>query len=324
MTKQPFSRRRLLAAVPLLFGKASPAAATGKLRGIFPILQTPYTASGALDFAALVHQVRFLDRCGVHGLVWPQRASQYQYLSFEERIEGVERIAEANKGRKPAFVAGVQASDTATAVKYARHAAKILPDAIIALPTKDRGEFNLDEVAKYFSAIAEACHLPLFVQTTGNMSVEFMRKLESDIPTLQFVKDEAGDPVRRLTEFRSNRSRLEVFTGNHGRTLIEEMIRGVAGNMPAAAWADLYVKVWDHWNAGRHNQALDAFSKAQLFIAQATQYGFPAIHYVLQLRGIFPFAGIRGADFPPLDQDAQKSLRATYDFVKPYLAGETK
>ncbi|MBK5294506.1 MAG: dihydrodipicolinate synthase family protein [Acidobacteriia bacterium] len=321
MTDRFISRRRLLAAAPLLLrpGVQPARAATDKLRGIFPIVQTPYTASGAVDFAALEQEVRFLDRCGVHGIVWPQRASQYQYLSFSERIEGVERIAAANQGRKPALVIGVQASDTATAVRYARHAATLRPDAIIALPTKDRGEFNLDEVAKYFAAIAKACDLPLFIQTTGNMSVEFMTKLEREMPILQFVKDEAGDPVRRLSEFRARGSRLRVFTGNHGRTLIEEMIRGVAGNMPASAWADLYVQVWDHWHAGRHNQALDAFSKAQLFIAQATQYGFPAIHYVLRLRGVFPNADIRGSDFPPLDDDARKSLRATYEFVKPHL-----
>ncbi|MEO7649543.1 MAG: dihydrodipicolinate synthase family protein [Bryobacteraceae bacterium] len=152
------------------------------------------------------------DRCGVHGIVWPQRASQYAYLSFEERIEGAARIAAANKGRKPALVIGVQASDVATAVKYARHAAKIRPDAIIALPTKDRGEFNLDEVAAYFKTIAAACDLPLFIQTTGNMSVEFMTRLEREIPSLRFVKDEAGDPVRRLGEFRSRQTRLRVFT----------------------------------------------------------------------------------------------------------------
>jgi dihydrodipicolinate synthase/N-acetylneuraminate lyase len=306
------TRRELVAgllALPALRGGED------KLQGIFPIVQTPYTVSDKLDFAALEKEVAFLDRCGVHGIVWPQRASQYAYLTYEERIEGVERIAAANKGRRPAFVVGVQASDAATAVKYARHAAKIKPDAIIALPTRDRGEFDLNETAKYFATIAAACDLPLFIQTTGNMSVEFMGRLEKELPTLRFVKDEAGDPVKRLSEFHARKTRLKVFTGNHGRTLIEEMIRGVAGNMPASAWVDLYVKVWDHWRAGRRNEALDAFSKAQLFIAQATQYGFPAIHYVLHLRGVFPNAATRGKDFPPLDEDAKKSLRATYEYV---------
>ncbi|MEO7649542.1 MAG: hypothetical protein ABIZ80_03675, partial [Bryobacteraceae bacterium] len=74
------------------------------------------------------------------------------------------------------------------------------------------------------------------------------------------------------------------------------MIRGVAGNIPASAWVGLYVKVWDHWHAGRSSQALDAFSKAQLFIGQATQHGFPAIQYVLHLRGIFPNWDTRGSD----------------------------
>src|SRR5437773_627925 len=96
------------------------AQSDGKLRGIFPILQTPYTSAGKVDFAVLV---------------WPQRASQYQSLSFEERIEGAERVVAAGKGKKPAVVIGVQGSDASTAMKYAKHASKIRPDAIIALPT---------------------------------------------------------------------------------------------------------------------------------------------------------------------------------------------
>jgi len=317
------TRRSLLACSGLVLAQpwsSSLAADTGarKLRGIFPILQTPYTTDDAVDFAALEREVDFLDRCGVHGVVWPQRASQYQHLSFQERIEGAERVVAAAKRKRPAVVIGVQASDAATAVKYAKHASRIKPDAIIALPTSDRGEFDLNAIASYFVTIASACDLPLFVQTTGNMSVDFMIKLARQIPTLQFVKDEAGDPVRRLEEFHQHAG-PRVFTGNHGRTLIDEMIRGVAGNMPASAWAELYVKAWDNWNLGKHALAFDAFSKAMLFVTEATEYGFPALHYVLHLRGIFPNAKTRGTEFPPLDDRAKEALRATHEFVKPHL-----
>ena len=299
------------------------SAAPGKpLRGIFPIVQTPYTKDNRVAFDELAREVEFLDRTGAHGIVWPQRASEYAYLSFEERIEGAEVVMRAAKGRRPAVVLGVQGPDTATAVRYARHAEKMGPDAIVALPVRDRGEFDLNEVARYYSAVASAGSLPLFVQTTGNMSVDFVLRMAREIPTLRFVKDEAGDTMARLDEFRRNDrdSKVVVFTGNHGRNLPDELMLGVAGNMPASGWADLYVKVWDLWHAGRHNEALDAFSKTLLFVTQATAYGFPALHYILHLRGIFTNWKVRGPDQKPLDRHSEAALRATYEFVKPHLA----
>jgi 4-hydroxy-tetrahydrodipicolinate synthase len=153
------------------------------------------------------------------------------------------------------------------------------------------------------------------------MTVDFVLRMAREIPTLRFVKDEAGDTMSRLDEFRRKDSdgKVTIFTGNHGRTLIDEMMRGVAGNMPAAGWAELYVKVWDLWHAGKRQEALDVFSKILLFVTQATAYGFPALHYVLHLRGVFSNWKVRGPDQRPLDRDAEAALRATYEFVKPHL-----
>jgi 4-hydroxy-tetrahydrodipicolinate synthase len=311
-----------LASLPAVLSAQPGTQGRGGFRGIFPIVQTPYTKDGKVSFDELAKQVEFLDRAGAHGVVWPQRASEYAYLSFEERMEGAETVMRAGKGRRPAIVLGVQGPDTATAVRYARHAAKLGPDAIVALPVRDRGEFDLDELRRYYGAVAAACGLPLFVQTTGNMSVDFVLRMAREIPSLRFVKDEAGDTMARLDEFRRKDpgGKVTVFTGNHGRTLIDELMRGVAGNMPASGWVDLYVKVWDLWHARRPNEALDVFSKVLLFVTQATAYGFPALHYVLHLRGIFTNWKVRDPGQRPLDAQAQAALRATYEFVKPHLA----
>ena len=112
---------------------------------------------------------------------------------------------------------------------------------------------------------------------------------------------------------------MTVFTGSHGRNLPDEMMLGVAGNMPAAGWVDLYVKVWDLMNEGKTNEALDAFSKIMLFVTQAVAYGFPSLLYVLHLRGVVSNWDVRNADVRPLDEDAMKAIRQTYEFVKPHF-----
>ena len=239
-------------------------------------------------------------------------------------MEGMETVVSANKGLRPRVLLGVQGPDTRTAIRYAKRAQKLEPDGIVALPTRDRGEFDLNEVADYYAAIGKACDLPLFVQTTGNMTVDFVLDMAKRIPTLRFVKDEAGHTLSRIREFREKGGDdgPRVFTGGHGRTLIDEMMRGVAGNMPASGWVDLYVRVWDDWHAGRRDRALEVFSKIMLFVTQATAHGFQSLSYVLHLRGVFPNDRIRGADQMRLDGKAREAFRHTYEHVKPYFTAD--
>ena len=317
------SRRALLAALAAAPGLRALAADADEFRGIYPIVATPYDDAGEVDLQTLAEEVRFLDRAGVHGIVWPQLASEYALLTFEERIAGAEAIVKASKGLRPKVVIGVQAADTASAVRYAEHAKSIGPDAIIALPPRKgrQTEFDLDAVARYYAAVAEAGGLPMFMQAIGNMSVEFVARMVREIPNLHFVKDEAGHTLTRLTEFAElpGPDRPVGFTGGHGRTLVEEMARGSAGTMPAASWVDLYVKVWDLWHAGDRSDAIDMFSKALLLIAKATAHGLPALAYVLHLRGVFPNWKVRTPSARKLDRHAREQIEATLEFVRPYL-----
>jgi 4-hydroxy-tetrahydrodipicolinate synthase len=295
-----------------------------QLEGVFPIMQTPFTEPGSLDLETLAAEVRFCDRIGVQGIVWPQLASEYSALSAEERFAGAEAVVGASRslrgnGAHPAVVIGVQGPDTDSAVRYARHAAKLEPDAIVAIPldTKDlRSQFD------YFRAIAASCSRPLFVQTVGDMSVDFVLEMAREIPTLRYVKDEAGQTLPRISDYRARSGDLirGVFTGGHGRTLIDELARGSSGTMPAAGFADLYVAVWIAWRAGKHDQAMDLFSKVLLLVAEVQAFGLPAMKYILQLRGIFPNTQCRLGGATRFDEQARKSIRDTYEFVKPYLA----
>src|ERR1700730_2046753 len=74
------------------------------LRGIFPIVQTPFTESNKLDVDSLVEQERFIDRGKVHGFVWPQLASEWSTLTESERMHGAEAIMSAGRDLRPAIV----------------------------------------------------------------------------------------------------------------------------------------------------------------------------------------------------------------------------
>lgn len=286
-------------------------AADKRFQGIFPILQTPYTQSGALDTEALAREVKFLDI--VQGIVWPQLASEWSDLSADERFAGAEAIIAAARGTRPAVVLGVQGPDIESAVRYARHADKLAPDAIIALPPRDSSD--LDRVAAYYRAIAKACARPLFVQTIGNMSVEFVLRMSREIASLRFVKDEAGHTLSRISEYRRAAPELGVFTGAHGRTLLDEASRGAAGSMPAASFADLYVEVWKLFASGKRRQAMERFAGVSLLVNQVQAYGLESLKYILHLRGVFPNWRCRGVAAGRFDAQAERAVRESFEFA---------
>jgi dihydrodipicolinate synthase/N-acetylneuraminate lyase len=289
-----------------------------RLAGIFPIMQTPFSDSGALDVETLAHEVQFLDRIGVQGMVWPQLASEFPLLSYDERLAGAEALVRANKAldtkTRPAVVIGVQAADTETAVKYARHADKLGPDAIIAIPLN--GGKDEAKQMEYYAAIGEACSRPLIVQSIGPMSVDLVLRMAKQIPTLRYVKDEAGATLPRLTEYRKRGQLLQgVFTGKHGPTFLDDLARGAVGNMPAAGFADLYVAAWQDWTAGNRDEAMEVFAKTLLLIADAQAYGVAGQKYILQLRGVFQNSKCRG-DAAALDDEAKDAIRRTVSYTQ--------
>jgi len=312
------------AGAALFAHKASGAAPESRLQGIFPIMQTPFTDSGALDVETLAREVQFLHRIGVQGMTWPQMASEWPQLTFDERLAGAEAIVRTNKAgdaaTRPAVVIGVQANDIETAVKYARHAEKLGPDAIIAIPL-NQGKDDAKQM-EYYSAIGEACSKPLIIQTIGQMSVDMVLRMAKQIPTLRYAKDEAGSTLPRLSDYAKRGQILRgVFSGKHGPTFLDELARGAIGNMPAAGFADLYVASWKAWTAGRHDEAMDVFSKTLLLITQAQAYGVPGQKYMLQLRGVFPNTKCRreAGETQVFDDEAKEAIRRTMKYAKPWF-----
>ncbi len=306
---------------------AQASAGAGKLlRGIFPIAQTPFTDDDQLDLDSLAEEVRFINRGKVHGFVWPQLASEWETLSERERLDGAEVIASTAKKLAPAIVLGVQGPDIAAAIRYARHAEKVGADAIISLPpagTKDPAA-----ILDYYKRIGNATQLPLFVQAVGDMSVEFILRMYRAVPTLRYLKDEAGAPLMRFALLNGEtKGSLKVFSGSHGKTLIDEMIRGFSGTMPAAGFADLYASTWNLWQEGKQKEAIAVFGNAAILINEVSAYP-EGMKYILCERGIFKTwrmrrsgagTGTGGTDGPRLDEEGKRVLHRMLGVMKPYL-----
>jgi 4-hydroxy-tetrahydrodipicolinate synthase len=319
------------------FGKSGAGAtATAKsLRGIFPIAQTPFTTDDTLDLESLAQEVRFIDRGRVHGFVWPQLASEWATLTEKERFDGMEVIGSTGSKLRPAIVFGVQGADIAQVRRYVKRAEKSGANAIISLPPSEGA--SRESIISYYQEVGRMTDLPLFVQAVGNVNVEALVEMYRTIPTMRYVKDEAGDPLADFDSIqRQTSGQVKVFSGGHGRKLIDEMRIGFSGSMPAASLADLYAQTYELWQDGKTSDAQAMHQRTLTALNQMLDYGMEGMKYVLYVRGVFKTysarkpknqsftsaASIVAGGKPsvlPLDEKGRKALDAMVDSLKPYL-----
>jgi len=218
------SRRDWLKAVgvtavtaPLLQARVSAAPNQSKsMRGAFIILNTPFTSSGQVDWDDLEREVMFVDRGGCSGIVWPQGSSGVATLTKEERLRGMEVLANAVKGRRLTLVLGVQGRDTSEMLEYAKRAEALRTDAMIAMPPTTGT--SLDDYRAYFRTLGGATTRPVIVQTSGGAkdlspSVELIVELAKELPHMAYVKEESDPLVPRMRAERAARPGMKGIFG---------------------------------------------------------------------------------------------------------------
>jgi 2-keto-3-deoxy-L-arabinonate dehydratase len=299
-------------------------------RGLFPIAQTPFTPDNKLDLDCLVAEVGFCNRGGIPGLLWPQGSSGWTTLSEKERLDGAEAMLAAGKGGKTALIIGVQPldGDVNTAIRYARHAAKHSADGLVSLPPGiDNGQSEKKltprEHLDYYKTVGAATDLPIMVQSHGDMSVDLIVALYEQVPTLKGLKDETGNTLTRLPEFKQRTdNKLVVMDANGAILMLTGMRLGFDGYIPKTGLADLSQMVFDLWYAGKHKEAFDMFGRIQAF---QTIPG--AMQYILTARGVFKETTtirdahrIFGANGVTPDEAQRKVIREELTkFLGPYL-----
>lgn len=317
-----------------------------RIRGPFPILSTPFTASGAVDFDVLANQARFVDGCGCPGMIWPQSGDSVDLLTRDEKLQGMEVLAGASRSLRTALCLGVQGKDTAEMLLFAEHAEKLAPAALISRPP-DSGKTE-DDLRAYWRALAQVARRPVILQTTGGVaykgpapSVQLLVELAREFPHFGYVKEETDPVTARMRGLLAARPPIRrVFSAMGGYGWLYELRLGTEGLITErAVYADLLTRIWELHQAGSDPAALcDAFGKFLLManLSQSVPGGsLRGAHlYLWEKRGVFKNRISRhygpGNSIPasPLFSDLKLSAEdmAEIDFrfesLRPYLKPE--
>jgi 1-pyrroline-4-hydroxy-2-carboxylate deaminase len=314
---------------------APAATAAGKtLRGAFIILNTPFTATGDVDWEDLTREALFVDRGGCSGIVWPQGSSGVTTLTKDERMHGMEVLAKAVQGRHVALVLGVQGKDIPDMLEYTRKAETLAPDAVIAMPPTTGT--SLDDYRAYFRALAGATKRPVILQTSGGArnlvpSTDLIVELATEFPNFGYVKEESDPLIDRMKIELAHRPTMKgVFGASLGVGWLYEMRLGLDGVITGEGmYADLMAKIWEAHEHGRADEARDGFSKFLLMRNLEDRLPGTGL-YIMKKRGVFkttarrtsaPVAGTppKMAEFKPSPLEIEE-IEFRFAGLKPFLS----
>ena len=268
-----------------------------RFRGPFPILSTPFTASGEVDFEMLAREARFADWCESPGMIWPQSNDSVDLLTQDEKLEGMEVLAKTTQGlNTTALCLGVQGKDTDDMLVYAKHAKKLSPTAIISRPP-DTGKTQ-DDLRQYWRALASVItEQPVMIQTTARRggtspSTELLIELAEEFPNFGYVKEESYPVVPRIRALLASPSIRSVFSARGAFGWLYESRLGTEGLVTERiAYADILAKIWKLMKSGSDPVMLkEMYSKLVLmFNLQHTHPGNLRGYslHLLKMRGVF-------------------------------------
>jgi len=236
-------------------------------------------------------------------------------------LRGMKVLAGASTGKRPALVLGVQGANVQSAIEYLKVAEDLGPDALIAIPPSEAS--SVDDYRRYYSSLAESAKRPLFIQTTGGAKglippVEMITSLARQFPCLGYVKEEAAPVTERMLALAAGRPAVKsVFSGNAGKGMLYEWRLGMDGTMPGAPFSDAYVRIWDAWRTGGHEQAREIFSRLLLMINLDSV--IPGTRqYIMKRRGVFKTTFSRRQNIT-LSAKAVEEIEFCFDGLRPYL-----
>jgi 4-hydroxy-tetrahydrodipicolinate synthase len=282
----------------------------GPLRGVFPILVTPFDERERVDEDSLRSLVDFTIASGVHGL-GIALGSEIQKLTEAEREQVIRIVVDQARERVPLVVnTGAQAS--LTAVVYSRQAEDLGATAVMCLPPAQ--PVSASETRAYFTAISDAVSVPVFIQDTQAtpVSAGLIRHIAEESDRVRYAKVESPpQPVQVQAAVAASQGLVTIFGGAGGGYLLEELRRGSVGTMPWPSQPEAFVRIWDLWQAGDERQAVEVHEREIAPLARLAAAGLRVGHMVhkevLRRRGIIRSSRVR-APSDPLDEVTRREL----------------
>ncbi len=285
------------------------------LKGILPVLPTPFLADGGIDEAGMKRLVVFALDKGVDGVVFPGFASEVEALNAAERATLLKIVVEAVAGRVP-VVAGASAADWREVVEHGRAASALGIRHLMVQPPKSVGT-DAPALIEFLGRIVEALpEVEIILQNApaprgSDLSPQAIVEIVRALPQVAYVKEEtlpAGPAISHIIAH-APPTLKGVIGGGGARYILDEYARGATAAMPALEIAEEHVAIDRALNAGRQEEARRIYVRTLPLLVLQAVYRMRLTKYVLARRGVIEGVGVR-APTPELDAAAIADIDA--------------
>ncbi len=232
------------------------------LKGVVPVIPTPFRADESIDFAGLANCVRFAVRHEIGAICLPAYASEFYKLTEAERLQVIDKALEAAEGRVLVVAQSNHPSAHIAAQLARRHEAMGARVISFALPR----QFALPaaDLLDYCRTICEAVTVPVLIQDFNpggpTVGADFAHALHERCANFRYLKLEEPLMAGKVRAIRSaTQDSIGILEGWGGMYTLDLIPAGICGLMPGLGAADLLQRIWQLGTAGRMDDALDLF-----------------------------------------------------------------
>jgi dihydrodipicolinate synthase/N-acetylneuraminate lyase len=290
------------------------------MRGVVPILVTPFDERSQIDEDSLRNLVEFNLAAGVHGL-GVALGSEIFKLSEAEREQVTRIVVDQVRGRVPVVI-NTGAPGTNLAAYYSQAAEQHGADALMITPPSFMPA-GPAEVREYYRAISDAVGIPIFIQDTpaAPVAAGLARQIATECRWARYIKVETPPVMAKVSDMAAIAGdQLVVFGGAGGGYFIEELRRGSQGTMPFCTQPEAFVEVWNLVQNGDERAARTVFDRTIAPVNRIAAQGVGLFYHVhkeiLRQRGVIRTAIVRGPA-APLDEQTRQELQQVIDELYP-------
>ena len=295
------------------------------IKGILPVIPTLFTDDDTVDPGALRSVVRFALDAGAHGVVFPGVASEYNFLSDEERGGLMSVVLDEVGGRVP-IIGGASASTSEEAIVAGQHAKDHGINHLMIMAPSELAQ-DVDAHREFFARItAELTDVEVILQNApspigAGLNADAIASLVEANPAITYTKEETlpSGPVITALRAKEIPQLKGVLGGGGARYIIDELNRGALGALPAVELTDLHVAIYEAHTAGDFERARELYRYSLPLLGCQMIYRMRLTKYVLKQRGISDRLHVR-APLPELDEFTQLDIDRMLEDLKALLS----
>jgi dihydrodipicolinate synthase/N-acetylneuraminate lyase len=239
-----------------------------RYQGVFPVVPTTFTESGALDIPSQLRCVDFMIDAGSTGLCILANFSEQFVLSDDDRETLVAVILKHVAGRVPVIVTTTHFGTQVCAARSKR--AQDLGAAMVMVMPPYHGatiRASEEKIVEFYSRLSDAISIPIMIQDAPvsgtSLPVGLLARMAKEIEHVAYFKIESAGAASKLRELiRVGGDAIEgPWDGEEAISLLPDLEAGATGAMTGGAYPDGIREIMDAWQAGRKNGAATAYAK---------------------------------------------------------------